>query len=79
MRKQLAFILARQGQYASLQNLGSTSDESEQLSTIITNSRLAEFYNSLATDLGITAPKDPEDIFKSGPDSSKPPFTSKII
>eukprot|EP01105_Mastigella_eilhardi_P026876 TRINITY_DN7968_c0_g1_i1.p1 TRINITY_DN7968_c0_g1~~TRINITY_DN7968_c0_g1_i1.p1 ORF type:complete len:903 (-),score=292.98 TRINITY_DN7968_c0_g1_i1:117-2792(-) len=69
MRKQLAFILARHGTYATLnaEELAAAgdTDEAEALSAIVSNAKLAEYFGSLATELSISAPKDPDDVFKS--------------
>lgn len=57
LKRQLAFLLARQ------QILIETDDET--LQSIINNSRLSEYFTSLARDLDIMEPKVPEDIYKS--------------
>jgi 26S proteasome regulatory subunit N1 len=57
LKRQLAFLLARQ------QILLEVDDE--VLQGIVNNTRLSEYFTSLARDLDIMEPKVPEDIYKS--------------
>jgi len=57
MKKQLAFILARQ-----CLNIELTDDS---LNDIILNNKLSEYFLALAKDLEVVEPKAPEDIYKS--------------
>ena len=57
MKKQLAFILARQRIY--LEGL------SPELTTIMSNLKTSDYFKKLARELDVIEPKAPEDIFKS--------------
>ncbi|KAI9183473.1 proteasome regulatory particle base subunit [Blastocladiella emersonii ATCC 22665] len=57
LRKQLAFLLARHAVAVE------TKDETEQ--EILSNTKLSEYFLSLARELGIMDPKTPEDIYKT--------------
>eukprot|EP01102_Stenamoeba_stenopodia_P019910 TRINITY_DN7614_c0_g2_i2.p1 TRINITY_DN7614_c0_g2~~TRINITY_DN7614_c0_g2_i2.p1 ORF type:complete len:698 (-),score=106.83 TRINITY_DN7614_c0_g2_i2:73-2166(-) len=57
MKKQLAFILARQCLGIELTDDG--------LNDILLNNKLSEYFLALAKDLEVTEPKTPEDIYKS--------------
>jgi len=57
MQKQLAFQLARQRINIPVP---------EELTKIISNNHLNEFYLQLAKDLEVLEPKDPDKIFKTG-------------
>ncbi|KAK9315090.1 armadillo-type protein [Lipomyces starkeyi] len=70
VHKQLAFILARQQIWLSLEN--------EEVQECLSNSRLSEYFLFLAKELNIMDPKVPEDIYKShlehtrgGPDAGQ--------
>ncbi|KAL6067324.1 26S proteasome non-ATPase regulatory subunit 2 [Balamuthia mandrillaris] len=58
VKKQLAFILARQGVFT-------IEEDDETLSELINNSRLNDQFLTLARDLEVLEPKTPEDIFKT--------------
>ncbi|CCF58333.1 hypothetical protein KAFR_0E01790 [Kazachstania africana CBS 2517] len=66
MHKQLAYILATQ----------KVSFKHEGVQEIIGNTKLSEHFLYLAKELNLTAPKVPEDIYKSHLDSSKSVFGS---
>ena len=57
VKKQLAFMLARQGHIVET--------EDEELLPILNNEHLSEHFLALAKDLNISDAKTPEDIYKS--------------
>lgn len=61
MKRQLAFILARERIIPTF--LNDEIDEQE-LMAILTNSKLAHFYFTLATEFKVLEPKSPEDVYK---------------
>lgn len=63
LKRQLAFLLARQQIQMEV--------DDEVLQGIINNSRLSEYFLSLARDLDIMEPKVPEDIYKSHLDNTR--------
>ncbi|CCE63322.1 hypothetical protein TPHA_0E02300 [Tetrapisispora phaffii CBS 4417] len=65
VHKQLAYILANQ----------KSSFEYESVQDIIGNTKLSEHFLYLAKALNLTAPKVPEDVYKSHLDNSKSVFT----
>lgn len=67
MRRQLAFMLARQQRFVPIEELGLDIDEEEvtNLVGIMSNTRLSESFLKLARDLDIMEPKLPEDVYKS--------------
>ncbi|GBG62353.1 hypothetical protein CBR_g30307 [Chara braunii] len=66
MKKQLAYILARQGFVLNLEDdMSIGDDEREVLQEIISNSKLSEGYLALARDLDVMEAKTPEDIYKA--------------
>lgn len=71
MKKQLAFVLVRQGVRLKT--------EDNELCEIFNNSRLSEYFMNLSKDLEITDPKSPEDIHKSYLDSSRKIYHEKIF
>eukprot|EP01100_Stratorugosa_tubuloviscum_P001671 TRINITY_DN1378_c0_g1_i1.p1 TRINITY_DN1378_c0_g1~~TRINITY_DN1378_c0_g1_i1.p1 ORF type:complete len:865 (-),score=424.26 TRINITY_DN1378_c0_g1_i1:147-2741(-) len=58
LKKQLAFMLARQ-------SIFSTSETDDNYLNIINNTKLSEYFHALATDLEVSEPKKPDDVFKS--------------
>eukprot|EP00887_Chlorella_sp_A99_P000106 scaffold16.g106.t1 len=67
-RRQLAYILARQGLVLDLEEgpaAVADDEEREALQQIISNSKLSEHYLSLARDLDVVEAKTPEDVYKS--------------
>lgn len=59
MKKQLAFILARQRIYLTGDSIN------EDLTSIISNLKTSDFFKKLARDLDVMEPKHPETVFKS--------------
>ncbi|RUS34049.1 armadillo-type protein, partial [Jimgerdemannia flammicorona] len=68
MKKQLAFILARQ-------SIQVESDDPDVLSCL-NNLQLSEHFISLARELDVLEPKTPEDIYKSHLENIRPGFAS---
>lgn len=56
-RKQLAFILARQGIFFET--------EDEAISDILRNNKLSDYFLALAADLDVMEPKTADDIYKT--------------
>jgi 26S proteasome regulatory subunit N1 len=71
IKKQLAYILARQQQ--------SVETEDEELLTILSNTKLSEHFHALGKDLDIMEPKIPEDIYKSHLENVRPGFTTASV
>lgn len=67
-RRQLGYLLARQGVPLNLEE-GPTAveddEEREVLREIISNSKLSEHFLALARDLDVMEPKVPEDVYKT--------------
>ncbi|XP_051912777.1 uncharacterized protein LOC127595135 [Hippocampus zosterae] len=63
IRKQLAFVLARQRVYIA--------DLEPELNDIISNARLSEYFTLLAKDLEVKDPKHPDEIYKTHLEKSK--------
>jgi 26S proteasome regulatory subunit N1 len=61
VKKQLAFLLARQCHFSIV-------DDDAELNDIISNTRLSENFLNLARDLDIMEAKTPEDVYKSNAD-----------
>jgi 26S proteasome regulatory subunit N1 len=57
LKKQLAFLLARQQIYIEVEDAG--------LADCLNNTHLSEHFISLARELDVLEPKTPEDIYKS--------------
>jgi hypothetical protein len=57
LKKQLAFLLARQQIYIEV--------EDASLADCLNNTHLSEHFISLARELDVLEPKTPEDIYKS--------------
>lgn len=68
IKKQLAFILARQRICLDLE--GDDADDTE-LQECLNNTKLPEHFKSLAKELNVLDPKVPEDIYKSHLESSR--------
>eukprot|EP00271_Cylindrocystis_brebissonii_P003252 TRINITY_DN1402_c0_g1_i1.p1 TRINITY_DN1402_c0_g1~~TRINITY_DN1402_c0_g1_i1.p1 ORF type:complete len:915 (+),score=203.59 TRINITY_DN1402_c0_g1_i1:289-3033(+) len=66
-KKQLAYIMARQGFWLNLEEHSSLADESERelIQEIINNGKLTEGYLALARDLDVMEPKTPDEIYKT--------------
>ncbi|RMD43603.1 hypothetical protein DV735_g1509, partial [Chaetothyriales sp. CBS 134920] len=63
LRKQLAFLLARQRLFLDLPE-GTTEDE-QQLAECLGNTQLSSQFRTVAKELNILEPKLPEDIYKT--------------
>ncbi|CAF0712055.1 unnamed protein product [Brachionus calyciflorus] len=63
VRKQLAFLLARQQIYWEVDE--SRVQDIDEIKDIMNNSRLSQNFLNLARELDIMEPKNPEDIYKS--------------
>lgn len=72
-KKQLAFILARQQIFIDLDEIenngggaaGAITDEvKESIQDILRNTKLSQYFLSLAKDLDVLEPKTPDDIYK---------------
>lgn len=68
LKRQLAFILARQRIWLELE--GEDAEDSE-LQECLNNTKLSEHFKSLGKELNILDPKVPEDIYKSHLESSR--------
>lgn len=67
-RRQLCFLLARQGFVLDLEDgpaAVADEDEREALLEIMSNSKLSEYYLMLARDLDVMEPKTPQDVYKN--------------
>eukprot|EP00252_Welwitschia_mirabilis_P007291 TRINITY_DN1852_c1_g1_i1.p1 TRINITY_DN1852_c1_g1~~TRINITY_DN1852_c1_g1_i1.p1 ORF type:complete len:893 (+),score=200.52 TRINITY_DN1852_c1_g1_i1:210-2888(+) len=66
-KKQLCYILARQGVTLELteEMANGNEDQRELLQEIISNMKLSEGFLTLARDLEVMEPKSPEDIYKA--------------
>jgi len=67
-RRQLCFVLARQGFVLDLEDGPAAvedADERDALIEIMSNSKLSEYYLMLARDLDVMEPKTPQDVYKS--------------
>ena len=67
----MAFILARQNQIIET--------EDEELAEILSNSKLSDYFHSLAKDLDVAEAKTPEDIYKSHLENTRPGFSSTNV
>jgi 26S proteasome regulatory subunit N1 len=72
-QKQLAFILAKQRINITLKD-----DAPSELQTILSNTKLSEYYEKLGRSLDVLEPKHPEDIFKSHLEEKKGGSEAKI-
>ncbi|XP_031476397.1 26S proteasome non-ATPase regulatory subunit 2 homolog A-like [Nymphaea colorata] len=66
-KKQLCYILARQGVMLELDDemLSGHEDQRDSMQEIIYNAKLSEGYLALARDIEVMEPKSPEDIYKA--------------
>ena len=71
MKKQLAFMLARQQIPYETEN--------EELNDILNNTHLSRHFISLARDLDILDPKTPQDIYKTHLENVRPGFTGANV
>ncbi|KAL1874783.1 hypothetical protein VTK73DRAFT_137 [Phialemonium thermophilum] len=67
LKKQLAFLVARQGLWLDLEGV----DDASELQECLSNAKLSEHFKSLGKELNILDPKTPEDIYKSHLESSR--------
>jgi 26S proteasome regulatory subunit N1 len=63
LKKQLAFMLARQKIYLEC--------DDEEVQHCLTNAKLSEHFLALARELDVMAPKTPEDIYKTHLENSR--------
>lgn len=68
LRKQLAFLIARQGIPLGLER---NNDDDEKIYECLSNQKLSEYFKSLGKELNILEPKTTEDIYKSHLESSR--------
>ncbi|RMZ87195.1 hypothetical protein DV736_g5578, partial [Chaetothyriales sp. CBS 134916] len=68
LRKQLAFLVARQRLYFELP---ADSDDEQQVVECLGNAQLASHFKTVAKELNILEPKVPEDIYKSHLESGR--------
>ena len=68
-KRQMAFLIARQ--QLCYENIFSEVDEDEQVVECLSNTKLPEYFKTLAKELNILEPKMPEDIYKSHLESSR--------
>nr|XP_042912090.1 26S proteasome non-ATPase regulatory subunit 2 [Parasteatoda tepidariorum] len=69
IQKQMAFMLNRQQIYLELD-----SDDSSELTDIMTNAHLNNHFLALGRELDILEPKTPDDIYKTHLDNTRPSF-----
>ncbi|KAK3502604.1 26S proteasome regulatory subunit rpn-1 [Neurospora crassa] len=68
LRKQLAFLIARQGIPLEFER---SNDDDEKIYECLSNQKLSEYFKSLGKELNILEPKTTEDIYKSHLESSR--------
>lgn len=68
LKRQLAFMVARQGIWLDLDD---EVEEDPDLGDCLNNTRLPDYFKSLAKELNILDPKSTEDIYKSHLESSR--------
>ncbi|RMZ75668.1 hypothetical protein DV737_g5169, partial [Chaetothyriales sp. CBS 132003] len=68
LRKQLAFLVARQRLYV---DVAAESDEELQVVECLGNTQLASHFKTLAKELNILEPKVPEEVYKSAADGAR--------
>ncbi|KAK3487676.1 26S proteasome regulatory subunit rpn-1 [Neurospora hispaniola] len=68
LRKQLAFLIARQGIPLEFDR---SNDDDEKIYECLSNQKLSEYFKSLGKELNILEPKTTEDIYKSHLESSR--------
>jgi len=90
MKKQLAFMLARQHYFDVLKTDEDDmqvehDDENEdedgnddEIKEILFNTKLSEYFKEMAKDFKILEPKVPEDIYKSHLENVRPSLTAKV-
>jgi len=65
MKRQLAFMLARQQVVLDLEELIEDDPDVDELISIMSNQKLNENFLALARELDIMEPKSPEDVYKT--------------
>ncbi len=75
IRKQLAFLLARQQIFWDLDD---TIEDADELREIMNNSRLSPNFLNLARELDIMEPKIPEDIYKTYLETNRPSYQAQV-
>lgn len=78
IRKQLAFMLARQHKWIDLQSIPDYEDY-DDLMEIMSNAHLNNYFLNLARELDIMEPKTPEDVYKSHLDNTRTPFAQTQV
>jgi 26S proteasome regulatory subunit N1 len=76
IRKQLAFLLARQQIYWDLD--GDKVQDADELREIMNNSRLSQNFLNLAGELDIMEPEIPEDIYKTHLETNRSSFKAQM-
>ncbi len=76
IRKQLAFLLARQQIYWDLD--GDKVQDADELREIMNNSRLSQNFLNLAGELDIMEPEIPEDIYKTHLETNRPSYQAQV-
>ena len=76
IRKQLAFLLARQQIYWDLD--GDKVEDADELREIMNNSRLSQNFLNLARELDIMEPKIPEDIYKTHLETNRTSYQAQV-
>lgn len=76
VRKQLAFMLARQQICLELRE---TTSDYDDLTEIMSNAQLNNYFLNLARELDIMEPKTHEDVYKSHLDNTRTPFASTQV
>lgn len=79
IQKQLAFMLGRQQICLELRGDDANTKEEEDLTYIMSNSSLNNYFLNLARELDIMEPKTPEDVYKSHLENSRAPFGSSQV
>uniref|UniRef100_A0A7S0WQH9 26S proteasome non-ATPase regulatory subunit 2 homolog n=1 Tax=Pyramimonas obovata TaxID=1411642 RepID=A0A7S0WQH9_9CHLO len=65
-KRQLAYLLARQGESVDLDSgITAVEEDADTLRELLSNAKLSENYLALARDLDVMEAKTPEDIYKS--------------
>ncbi|KAI9728583.1 MAG: proteasome regulatory particle base subunit [Cirrosporium novae-zelandiae] len=70
LRKQMAFLISQQQIWLEPSEIGVTEDEAD-LADCLNNSRMTDYFKTLAKELNILDPKMPDDIYKTHLESSR--------
>ncbi len=76
IRKQLAFLLARQQIYSDLDS--DKVEDADELREMMNNSRLSQNFLNLARELDILEPKIPEDIYNTHLETNRPNYQAQV-